>query len=146
MAYTQIGTVQAGAQRAHLEKVHGVFERTVTLTQAQLRALHNASVEIAPSPGPGKAIVPLSMVTERAAGTAYTAGSNIQVRYGTNTGVVPISATAGDVAPAAAGIRHTGRVDGPIHEDQSIELRASAALGNGTGTLRVTVQYVVLKV
>lgn len=146
MAYQEIGTVQAGAVKAHLEKIHGVYERTLTLTQAQLRALDSTPIEVIPNPGAGKVAVPTRMITERAAGTTYTAATRIRLQYGTTTTVQPISDTAGNVAGASASVRYLERAAAAeaVHANEPVNIAASAAMGNGTGTLTVTVQYIIL--
>jgi len=65
--------------------VSPVFSRTVTLDSTQIDALDSASVELVPSPGPGKALIPISSffgVLKLNGGCGAQSGGTINIGWG----------------------------------------------------------------
>lgn len=126
---------------------------TVTLTSAQVLALHTTPVTVVQAPGAGLAIVPVSaMFNYQFGGTAYTDGGGNITLAGNGTGNYASFASAGfwdqgssKVKPFTAltnpAVVSLAAVESAIQVGQNT---ANPTLGNGL--LAVTVAYYVVAV
>jgi hypothetical protein len=79
------------------EGIQGVVERAqVTVSSAQLLALHTTPQTLVAAPGTGKYIQVLSVAGKIDAGTAYTGSNAVEVRYTNGSG----AKATGDLAAA----------------------------------------------
>ena len=139
MTVIRDGNRVAGASYAHLEK-------RLTVTQAELRALHTKSVELLPAPAADQMYVVTFVVTLKAAGTAYTTGKNLRIKYGEKADGVVYAADnlpSANVLPGTAAERiHAGVFQGPLEKGKSLTLEVASTLGaRGTGPLTLIVGY-----
>lgn len=130
----------------------------VTITSAQLLALNATPITLIAAPGANKAIIPLSIVAYKAAGTAYAgiaAGEDIAIRYTNGSGTILMSfETTGflDQATAqtrvATGIESAeGTASAEVNPTANAALVAHMTTGEittGTSDLKLRIYYRVV--
>jgi hypothetical protein len=122
----------------------------INLSSAQILALDATPVTVATAPGAGFAVVPHSMTYRFTYGTVqYADGSTVALKSSTKTNSDPYCVIATQVMYAAAnrsGVIQsaTGTGIDAIVENDSIELKTTAAFTAGDGTLTVWVTYSVI--
>jgi hypothetical protein len=156
--------------------VQTVYSASVTLTDAQIKALPTTGVEVVPAPGAGKAILCQSAVLDYDISVAYTADTDASVsiyRAGTSSNATflgltqPVLGGTGRYfmmlpGPARAIIADTGTFAYTAHIDQltTIENMENKGLvvqdreggvadytgGDAANTLTVTVYYSIFDV
>lgn len=116
---------------------------TVTLSSANLLALNATPIDLVAAPGAGKILVPIRVTLEHIFNTTgYAVSGNLQLQYNGGGGIATLIAPAGllDTAAsqAAAPAAPTLNALTSASINKSLQLKASAALTTGDGTLKVT--------
>jgi len=122
----------------------------VDLTSADLLALNATAIQVVPTYGPGYAVVVNQMAYRFTYGSiAYTGSYFIALKSTTKTTADPFNSIAFQTINAAANRSgalpaNTGTGIDALVENDSIELKASAAISTGDGTLTVWVTYSII--
>lgn len=122
----------------------------VDLSSADLLALNIVPKTIAAAPGAGYAIVPISLVYRYTYGaTEYTGAYTIALKSASKTTSDPfiiITSTAINSSGNRSGSSpaNTGTGIDAIVENDALELKSSAAISSGDGTLTVWVTYTII--
>lgn len=135
--------------------ISGVKAISVTLTAAQLAAMHTTPVNIIPAQGAGICIVIETVIFKMiATSTAYTGGGAVNLQYHTSPNAVPHSgtvpasvvttATPGSSFSFMDGASGTNALLVPANDGVDIT-NASGAFAVGTGTALVYVVYRKMK-
>ena len=127
------------------------FVRSVRFTGAWVRALNATARELVAAPGPGRALVPISIRARMDGGTAFSsigAGDDIILRYDGTTAVRATLETTGFLSqtdrPTRVASAELAAAYEPL-EDTALELYNSGALTAGSAVI-FTLTYNVIDV
>lgn len=147
-----------------------IFQATITLNNAQIKALPSTPVEILPAPGEGKVILPIGMVfvLDCSAG-AYdnVANASPQLFSGASSQALSTAKPSLAWAPGAVSVRAivsggefyvlSGAFDGSVSGDGGLEINAALTLkdlwngsdyteGHDDNTLKIFLLFIVVDV
>ena len=129
-----------------------VFEKEVSLTSTQVRAMSTAPIELVAAPGPGKIIEFVSAVLflDHDGGGDYATGGNIVVRS-SSAAQVTVSGTLTSAASINLAHDNYAMIEAlnaavmlAAEVDEALELYASADHITGTSPARIKVTYRIL--
>ena len=128
-----------------------VHETSVRFTGAWVRALNATARTLVAAPGPGSALVPISLRARMDGGTAFSsigAGDDIVLRYDGTTAIRATIETTGFLSqtdrPTRVASAELAAAYEPL-EDTALELYNSGALTSGSAVV-FTLTYHVIKV
>lgn len=122
----------------------------IDISSAELLALDTVPKTIAAAPGIGYAIVPISLVYRYTYGTtAYTGSFSIALKSASKTTSDPFTVLSSTLINSGANRSganpaNTGTGINAIVENDALELKSSAAISTGDGTLTVWVTYTII--
>jgi hypothetical protein len=126
---------------------------TISLSPAQLSALHGSPVQLVPAPGTAQVIVPLgAMVVYRPGSAAYAVdnGSHLSIYEGaTSNSIGQISAVSltgqpGPQAYMALGLNGVGAAQATLENAPLlVQNDSETEWSSGNGTVTITVYYIV---
>ena len=129
----------------------GLHKSVVRLTAAQVRALNSTARTVVPSPGAGRAILPVFMTMKVDGGTAFggiAAGEDITVRYDGSVGTTLATfETTGflNQTDRPTWARTFGNTSFEVRGAEELELSNSGAITSGSPVI-VTTYYRIVEV
>jgi hypothetical protein len=128
---------------------------TVTLTSAQLRALHSTPVQLIPAPGSGQMVAPISVVFQYKAGASpytITGGGRVAVYLGAPNNLVTQVDAARFLDQTTSQVFMSEGIGGIGSSQQGAVENASVMVENdsttewtgGDGTVTISVYYTVV--
>lgn len=150
-AFGQATTLTIRDPLAAAANIEPVLTTVVTLTSAQILALHTTPITVISAPGANKAIMVLSVEARHAGGTAYgniAAGDDVQLRYTDGTGAIAFTIeTTGFLDQTTAQLRHNpANEDGPYAPVANAALVAHlpGAIDTGNFDLILRIRYLIV--
>ena len=129
-----------------------VFEKEVSLTSTQIRAMNGTPIELVAAPGPGKIIEFVSAVLflDHDGGSNYAGGDGIVVRSSSTTHIV-VSGSLASSNSINLGHDNYAMIEAlnaavmlAADVDEALELYAGADHTTGTSTARIKITYRIL--
>lgn len=128
-----------------------VSTSSLSLSSAQILALHTTPVELIPAPGVGKIIVVDSVVWSFTAGTQYILGTDVEIRYDGGSFELVLALNAGVMRSASSSITATSALTATnltittgTNKSVVVTLDDAIAFTTGTGTLKAFAKYRVI--
>lgn len=126
---------------------------TVSLSSADILALHTTPKELIPAPGVGKInVVEHIFASMTAGGTAYANGGNINTKYNSGSNIIipffdkALFINATYKLQLRVAVESASGVGSRLEEgeNKSVELSTGTAFINGTGTAKIFIKYRII--
>jgi hypothetical protein len=147
LSVTDIGGT--GAKLFTPPSLMGSFSKTISVSSAEILALHTTPKTLVAAPGAGKAIIVDEVIYSFTAGTQYANGDQLTCRYNGDTTIIFVGPTAANINSASSSIVSAypavaNTVIVPTNVAFELKLLSATAFITGTGTLKVFIKYRIL--